>query len=253
MVRTHARLYAPRIGVALGALFALFAAPALGAPRVRVDFHPQGTVKQVRQVTARFADPVVPLGDPRRAADPFDIVCPESGTARWVDSRTWAYEFTRDLPAGVRCSFRLRPGLKSLGGVPVETRTFAFSTGGPAIATSWPGEGEETIDEEQAFILVLDGEATPESVEQHVSFAVQGITERVGVRLLPAPRATRFSARSMRDRSPARPSSCKRASASRTAPPCAWSGAAVWPRRAAWRPSATRSSRSRRAAPSRHT
>ena len=184
MVRTHDWLSAPRRVAALCGLFALFAAPALGAPQVRVDFHPQGTVKQIRQVTARFAAPIVPLGDPRRAADPFDITCPESGTARWVDSRTWAYEFTRDLPAGVRCSFSLRPGLTSLKGAPVDARTFSFSTGGPAIETAWPGEGEESIDEEQAFVLVLDGEATPESIERHVSFAVKGITERVGVRLL---------------------------------------------------------------------
>ena len=32
-------------------------------------FSPQGTVKRVRQVTARFSEPMVPLGDPRGAAD----------------------------------------------------------------------------------------------------------------------------------------------------------------------------------------
>jgi len=52
--------------------------------------------------------------------------------------------------------------------VAVEPGTFDFSTGGPAIATSWPGEGEESIDEEQAFVVVLDGDATPASIEQHV-------------------------------------------------------------------------------------
>jgi len=41
-------------------------------------FSPQGTVKGVRQVTARFSEPMVPFGDPR-IADPFDIVCPDKG------------------------------------------------------------------------------------------------------------------------------------------------------------------------------
>jgi hypothetical protein len=56
------------------------------APRVE-QFTPQGTVKQVRQVTARFSESMVPLGDPRAARSPFTITCPEKGAARWIDSR----------------------------------------------------------------------------------------------------------------------------------------------------------------------
>ena len=37
-------------------------------------FSPQGIVKQIRQVTARFSEPMVSFGDPR-LADPFDIRC----------------------------------------------------------------------------------------------------------------------------------------------------------------------------------
>src|SRR5438046_4085297 len=68
-----------------------------------VHFSPEGTIKKIRQVTARFSEPMVPLGDPRPASDVFEIACPEVGTARWVESRDWAYDFARDLPAGVRC------------------------------------------------------------------------------------------------------------------------------------------------------
>ena len=149
-----------------------------------LQFTPQGTVKKVRQVTARFSEPMVPLGDPR-LADPFEITCPEAGTARWVDSSNWAYDFMRDLPAGVQCTFRVVPSLTSLAGKALSGKqVFTFSTGGPAIRTSIPREGNEGIDEEQAFLLILDAEPTEASLLQHVTFSVEGIAERIGVRLI---------------------------------------------------------------------
>jgi hypothetical protein len=152
------------------------------------QFTPQGTVAMVRQVTARFSETMVPLGDPRIATDAFEVTCPEAGSARWVDSRTWAYDFDRDLPAGVRCAFRLRPGLQSLAGKPVVgQRDFGFSTGGPAIRSSIPHEGDEAIEEEQAFVLMLDAEPSESSILKHVSFAVEGLPERVATRLLDGP------------------------------------------------------------------
>ena len=104
------------------------AATPPGEPRV-VQFTPQGTVKNVRQVTVRFSEPMVPLGDPR-LADPFEIACPESGTARWADSSNWVFDFARDLPAGIQCTFRVVPGLKSAAGQALGgQRVFTFSTG----------------------------------------------------------------------------------------------------------------------------
>jgi uncharacterized protein YfaS (alpha-2-macroglobulin family) len=66
----------------------------------------------------------------------------------------------------------------------VGQQEFAFSTGGPAIRSSEPDEGNLGIDEEQAFVLFLDAEATEPSLLEHVSFSIEGIPERVGVRLL---------------------------------------------------------------------
>ena len=60
--------------VILGAL--LTAAPVGAAPVKR--FVPQGTVKQVRQASAAFSEPMVAFGDPS-AADPFDVTCPVPG------------------------------------------------------------------------------------------------------------------------------------------------------------------------------
>ena len=58
-------------------------------------FSPQGSVKQVRQVRVQFSEPMVPLGDPR-LTDPFDVVCAEAGTGRWVDTAIWVFDFARD-------------------------------------------------------------------------------------------------------------------------------------------------------------
>ncbi len=159
----------------------LVSAAQASDPRV-IQFTPQGTVKKIRQVTARFSEPMVPLGDPR-LADPFEMVCPEAGTGRWVDSSNWSFDFGRDLPGGVQCSFWLVSGLTSLTGKAVTgQQTFTFSTGGPAITSSTPPEGNEAIEEEQAFLLVLDAEPTEASLLQHVSFSVEGIPGRIGVR-----------------------------------------------------------------------
>ncbi|HEX7550341.1 MAG TPA: hypothetical protein VF579_07185 [Candidatus Methylomirabilis sp.] len=153
-------------------------------PRI-VDFSPQGTVKQVRQVRARFAEPMVPLGDPRGSVAPFDIECPEAGTGRWVASKEWVYDFARDLPAGLRCTFRMRPGLTTLGGTAIESQPeFRFSTGGPAVKAVVPSEGARAIDEEQAFLLRLDAEPTEESIRAHVRVGVAGMADSLEVRVL---------------------------------------------------------------------
>jgi hypothetical protein len=168
------------VAALLGSL--VLAGPSAAAQVTR--FSPQGTVKQVRQASAAFSEPMVAFGDPA-AADPFDVSCPVPGQGRWVDTGQWVYDFERDLPAGIRCAFRLRAGLATLGGQPLTgPRDFAFATGGPAIRSAIPREGSEWIDEEQAFVLALDAEPTDESLRHHVGFAVEGVPQRVGLRIL---------------------------------------------------------------------
>jgi hypothetical protein len=76
----------------------------------------------------------IPLGDPTRSRDPFTITCPVAGTGRWVDGRTWVYAFDRDLPAGLRCTFRLRDDVRTLDGATLRgPGEFAFTTGGPQV------------------------------------------------------------------------------------------------------------------------
>ncbi|MBI3754737.1 MAG: hypothetical protein HY265_01055, partial [Deltaproteobacteria bacterium] len=160
--------------------------PSYGEENPRVEiFSPQGAVKGVRQVSVRFSEQMVPFGDHRGLIEPFDIICSEKGTQRWVDGKNWAYDFEKDLPAGIRCVFNLKIGLKTLAGKELKgERTFVFSTGGPAIRSSYPYEGSNHVDEEQIFILTLDAEPTEESLLQNISFSIEGIHERVGIRIL---------------------------------------------------------------------
>jgi uncharacterized protein YfaS (alpha-2-macroglobulin family) len=161
------------------------ALPASGPAAVITQFSPEGTTKNVRQVTAKFSRPMVPLGSPRPPLSPFAIDCPEDGTARWLDSFTWAYDFTRDLPAGERCEFTLRAGVRALDGSPVQAPgPFSFDTGGPSVVDSRPWNSSEGIDERQAFLLILDSEADSASVIEHAGFSVEGIPEHIGVSLI---------------------------------------------------------------------
>jgi hypothetical protein len=99
------------------------------APRIE-SFSPEGLAKGVRQVAVRFSQPMVAFGDPRPATDLFAIDCPEPGVARWVDERSWVYDFAKDLPAGVACRFALRPEVRSLAGARAAgRREFRFTTG----------------------------------------------------------------------------------------------------------------------------
>jgi hypothetical protein len=56
--------------------FFSFAVYAQEGPQVEM-FSPQGTGKGIRQVSVRFSEQMVPLGDPRGIVESFGIVCPE--------------------------------------------------------------------------------------------------------------------------------------------------------------------------------
>jgi alpha-2-macroglobulin len=170
-------------------LTAVVIGAAAGGPaqqQARVEsFSPQGTVQQVRQVRVRFSEAMVPFGDPRAVDPPFDIACSERGTSRWADERNWVFDFSRDLQAGVRCEFRVKTGLRTLAGREIGgQRAFSFSTGGPVIRGANPDEGSESIDEDQIFILELNGSPTEASVLDHAYFAITGIANRVGTRVI---------------------------------------------------------------------
>jgi len=173
------------LALCLGAHGAHAQAPA---PTTVEAFSPEGQVKAVRQVTARFSNPMVAFGDPRAEA-PFTVDCPNAGEAargagRWVDGSIWSYDFQQDLPGATACRFTLREGVRDLAGQAVGgKRSFGFTTGGPAVIRMQPREGSQ-LDENQVFLLALDAPATLESIERHAWCRADGINEKIGVRLL---------------------------------------------------------------------
>lgn len=165
----------------IAATFAMVVAPAMAGDIEQ--FSPSGEVKLPRQVVVRFTTPMVNFGDPR-GPEPFDIDCKAGGSGRWVDAREWVYDFERDVPGGIRCSFRVKPGLVDLTGDAVAVGTREFTTGGPGVRETRPWEGDESIDEQQVFILGLDTQATEASVAKHAWCSIAGRADRVGVRVV---------------------------------------------------------------------
>ena len=74
------------------AVLPVFSAFPQTPPQVEF-FSPQDTVKNVRQVSVRFSEAMVPFGSPKVESEVFEIDCPEKGAAHWADERK--------LPAGV--------------------------------------------------------------------------------------------------------------------------------------------------------
>jgi hypothetical protein len=82
------------------------------------------------------------------------------------------------------CSVQLKAGLQSAKGVAYSgPKSYRFSTGGPYVKALRPAEGSR-IDEEQFFALRLSGEASTASLLSHMGCAVEGLGERVAVRLI---------------------------------------------------------------------
>ena len=152
-----------------------------------VSVSPRGEVAQVRKVLVKFDEGAVNFGDPKAPA-PLTLSCSDAlaskGSGRWINDREWAFEFESDLPPGISCSLRPRANLKSATGADLKVAgNYAFSTGGPFVKNIIPDAGS-SIDEEQVFILQLSGPATPASVQANVWCAVDGLGERVAVRLI---------------------------------------------------------------------
>ena len=174
-----------RIGTCLAALLLLLAAP-VHALQIS-GLTPQGEVARVRQVVVKFDQAAVRLGDAQAPA-PVAISCDDpqaaKGSGRWATERSWTFDFAQDLPPGVRCAVQANADLRSPTGAALAGQTrFSFSSGGPFVQNTVPYAGSR-IDEEQHFILRLNGPATPESIQAHVWCGMRGLGERIAVRLV---------------------------------------------------------------------
>lgn len=142
---------------------------------------PSGEVAQVQQLQVRFDAAVLPLGDPRGPA-PYTLACNGStpaGDARWLNDRQWVYDLRTPLPAGQRCTLTRAAGAPAFEG-PAEHR---FSTGQPVVtaARPWPGS---RIEEDQHFLLQLNGPVADAEVQRASWCEVQGLGERIPVRVV---------------------------------------------------------------------
>ncbi|MGZ3730408.1 MAG: alpha-2-macroglobulin family protein [Bdellovibrionota bacterium] len=164
------------------AVLALFSTVPAQAFKAQ-SFQPEGMVKSPRQARVVFNEAMVPFGDPR-GIEPFTVECSAKGKGLWEDSRTWMYEFESELPAGESCAFKGKPALKSEKGTGWEGRSsFSFNTGGPSVIRSEPYEGS-TVEQQPAFLLRTDGPVNPASVEKNVYLLVEGLPERIPVKVL---------------------------------------------------------------------
>lgn len=146
---------------------------------------PQGEVAQVRQITVKFSESVVPLGD-LRLPDPMSLSCQgatPAGSGRWANDKVWLYDFREPLPPGTRCTLKAKSDWKPLAGTLTSATEYSFNTGGPAIVSNQPFDGAQ-VEEEQFFLLRLSGAAVESSVLANAWCEVDGIGERIGVRAI---------------------------------------------------------------------
>ena len=171
---------------ALAGLAAALAATGVQA-LIITALSPQGEVAQVRQIKARFSANAIHFGDPRAPA-PLTVSCDDAaasrGEGRWTSAREWVYDFAADLPPGVRCRIDPVSGFKSAAGdLLTGASSYQFHTGGPFVQHIRP-DTSQPIEEEQAFVLQLNGAATPQSLQASVWCAVDGLGERVPIQPL---------------------------------------------------------------------
>lgn len=148
---------------------------------------PQGEVSRIRQLVAKFDAPAVNFGDAKAAA-PLTLNCGDTqaakGKGRWISDREWVFDFDNDLPPGVRCGVTPVSGFKSASGALLTgVSSYQFNSGGPFVRSLRPGT-YQPIDEEQYFMLQLNGPAALPSIQRHVWCSVDGLGERVPVRLI---------------------------------------------------------------------
>ena len=166
----------------------LLAVTAMQAHALQItSLTPQGEVSRIRQVVAKFDESAVNFGDPKAPA-PLSLSCSDAqttkGSGRWISDREWAFEFEKDLPPGVNCTLQIRAGFKSTSGALFTgASSYKFNSGGPFVQNLRPGSYER-IDEEQYFLLQLNGAATLTSIQENVWCSAEGLGERVPVRLI---------------------------------------------------------------------
>jgi len=146
-------------------------------------FSPPDAAAGQTQVSAAFSHPVVTFGDAQQPA-PFDIQCPVKGESVWLNTQLWAYNFEKPLPPGVECQFTVRDDFK-----PINQQTFTgkkqftIVTDGPTPVRTWPGR-YGTVEEDQVFVLRLNGSVDTASLNRHAWCEIDGVQEKIPLQLV---------------------------------------------------------------------
>lgn len=165
---------------------------ALSAQAFQItSFSPQGEVSPIRQIVVKFDEPAVNLGEPKGGSAPLKVECtPSEGrvgsSSRWVSDKVLALDFENDLPPNVTCTAQVVAGFKSAKGVELTgTRSYKFHTGGAVVIEATPyAYRADNISEDQFFSLRFNGTVDAAKVQANVWCAVEGLGEKVSIRLI---------------------------------------------------------------------
>jgi hypothetical protein len=145
----------------------------------------------ITRFTLRFSAPMVPLGQGVGRA-PISMECAVEGAGRWIDPDTYVWEFEKPLPGDTACTATLRDDLETLSGDPVRgTQRFEIDSGGPYPRAILPRRGWDAIEEDQVFLVAVNGPVDRASITSNAYCAVDGIGERIPLDLLPGDTAER--------------------------------------------------------------
>lgn len=178
---------------AVAGMAALVVSMTAGAAEPAVTLEPQGAVSTIRQLLARFGEPMR-MGGVSEAETALTLRCDGPGDpvvdgyVHWLDARTLAMDLDTPLPAHRHCTLALRPGLRTAAGhalPPVEP--VSLHTNAPTLRAIVPAAGPDVaVREHQAFALLLTGAVDPAraTAQAHCEVTAGGVVTRMGVRPL---------------------------------------------------------------------
>ncbi len=162
-------------------LFFLLHGIALYAQKIPTieSFSPEGEVRDIKQVVVQFSDSMIPMGSPKVSGEIFNINCSSEGKPRWLDDKTYIYQFSKPLESGNKCEFILKEEIKTLSGKEIQgKKKFSFNTGGPYILQSEPSDGT-FIESGQYFYIQTSTEIDKESLLENLYFSIDGNREKI--------------------------------------------------------------------------
>ncbi|MBT9494416.1 MAG: alpha-2-macroglobulin, partial [Paucibacter sp.] len=153
-----------------------------------VSVSPSGEVAEVRQIRLGFSEAVVAAGNPSLPA-PASLRCQSAagssspaGSGRWSSAQEWLFDLNEALAAGSQCQLLIKADFKPLGTALSGPREFGFSTGAAIVVQAQPWPGSQ-VEEDQHFLLKLNGDLMAAEVSQRAWCEVEGLGERLPAQL----------------------------------------------------------------------